>query len=356
MLYTAGGSMDIDTYPHRRYNPLSGEWVLCSPHRTERPWQGHVEKPAPESRPEYDPACYLCPGNGRANGRVNPVYKDVFVFVNDFPALIETAPEASSNADDLFVKRTERGVCKVICFSPRHDLSFARMQTTSIKAVVDEWVNQFVELSGSEHIRYVQIFENRGIMMGCSNQHPHGQIWASSMIPDLPERETLHQRKYFEEHGRCLLCTYVEKELGLNERVIFENGSFVMLVPFWAVWPFEIMIVPKRHMAGIDEMAESERSALAEILKYAGIKLDNLFLTTFPYSMGVHQRPCMGKSYPEWHFHFHYFPPLLRSATVKKHMVGYELLCMPQRDMTPERAAELLRACPDIHYRDTDHA
>jgi len=344
--------MHLADYPHRRYNPLSGEWVLCSPHRTKRPWQGQVEKPTIDDLPVYDPSCYLCPGNDRAGGLKNPAYPGTFVFVNDFSALLEDAPEESLNEKDIFVASNERGLCKVICFSPRHDMTLARMDQATVRAVVDVWVEQYVELSALENVNYVQIFENRGAMMGCSNPHPHGQVWASSMVPDLPAKETENLHRFKEKNGCCLLCDYVKMELEKNERIVVQNDSFVSLVPFWATWPYEMMTLPKRHMGSIDEMTSKERDDLADILRQTGVRYDNLFLTSFPYSMGIHQKPSDGSQHDEWHFHLHYYPPLLRSATVKKFMVGFEMLGMAQRDITPESAALKLRECSPKHYRE----
>jgi UDPglucose--hexose-1-phosphate uridylyltransferase len=344
--------MNLSDFPHRRLNPLTGEWVLCSPHRTKRPWQGATEELAAEGLPTHDPKCYLCPGNQRSGGMKNPTYEKTFSFINDFSALLPEAPIESMDSGGLLVARTETGICKVICFSPRHDLTLPRMPVADIRGVVDLWVREWTELASRPDIAYVQIFENRGAMMGCSNPHPHCQIWATSIVPDLPAREGERQAAYRAEKGGCLLCDYLAKELESGERIVAENDRFVALVPFWAVWPFETMVLPRRHMAGIDEMDDAERDALADILKRAGTRYDNLFKTNFPYSMGFHQRPTGLGARPEWHFHVHYYPPLLRSATVRKFMVGYELLAMPQRDITAESAAASLKACPEKHYRD----
>jgi UDPglucose--hexose-1-phosphate uridylyltransferase len=344
--------MNLSDYPHRRLNPLTGEWVLCSPHRTKRPWQGATEKLAEEGLPAYDPGCYLCPGNERAGGLKNPPYEKTFSFVNDFSALLPEAPQETMDEGGLLVARTETGSCKVICFSPRHDLTLPRMAPADIRGVVDLWVREWSDLDGRPGIAYAQIFENRGAMMGCSNPHPHCQIWATSIVPDLPAKEGERQAAYRREKGSCLLCDYLKKELASGERIVALNEGFVALVPFWAVWPFEMIVLPRRHMDGIDAMSEAERDALADILKRAGTRYDNLFKTNFPYSMGFHMRPTGGGPRPEWHFHLHYYPPLLRSATVRKFMVGYELLAMPQRDITAEAAAAMLKACPERHYRD----
>ncbi len=341
---------DFNEHTHKRLNLLTGEWILVSPHRTKRPWNGKTEDAAADKMPEYDPNCYLCPGNTRAGGVANPKYEDTFLFVNDYSALIPGIPKGDINEENLLIARSEEGICKVICFSPRHDLTLARMSPEKIVRVIDLWIDQYKELGGDPNINYVQIFENRGAIMGCSNPHPHGQIWSSQTVPDLPAKETEKQTEYKEKNGRCLLCDYLALELKKKERIVLENDGFAVLVPFWAVWPYEIMILPKRHMGSIDEMTEKEKKDLAEIMKAAGIRYDNLFKTNFPYSMGIHQKPTDGKAHDEWHFHFHYLPPLLRSATVKKFMVGYELLAMPQRDITAEQAAAKLREQPPVHY------
>lgn len=341
---------DFNEHTHKRLNLLTGEWILVSPHRTKRPWNGKTEDAAADKMPEYDPNCYLCPGNTRAGGVANPKYEDTFLFVNDYSALIPGIPKGDINEENLLIARSEEGICKVICFSPRHDLTLARMSPEKIVRVIDLWIDQYKELGGDPNINYVQIFENRGAIMGCSNPHPHGQIWSSQTVPDLPAKETEKQTEYKEKNGRCLLCDYLALELKKKERIVLENDGFAVLVPFWAVWPYEIMILPKRHMSSIDEMTEKEKKDLAEIMKAAGIRYDNLFKTNFPYSMGIHQKPTDGKAHDEWHFHFHYLPPLLRSATVKKFMVGYELLAMPQRDITAEQAAAKLREQPPVHY------
>ncbi len=341
-------------HPHRRLNLLTREWVLVSPHRTKRPWQGQVEKPPEEKLPAYDPECYLCPGNARAGGKRNPQYTETFVFDNDFAALLPETPQEKVSRGELLIAEGEPGVCRVICFSPRHDLTLARMDVAAIRKVVDVWVEQFLDLGSKEFIRYVQIFENRGAMMGCSNPHPHCQVWANSSIPNEPAKETRSQQEWLREKGSPLLGDYLKLELEAGERIVVANEHFVVLVPFWAVWPFETMILPRRHVTGMDEFTEEERSGLADILKRITTRYDNLFLVSFPYSMGFHQRPTDGKEYREWYFHAHFYPPLLRSATVKKFMVGYEFLAYPQRDITPESAAARLRELPERHYTETD--
>lgn len=334
----------LDDHPHRRYNPLTDSWVLVSPHRSKRPWQGQVEKLAPDNRPAYDPGCYLCPGNTRAGGVHNPDYKDVFVFDNDFSALLPEKAPALGAQSPFFKAKMERGLARVICFSPRHDLTMAGMDTPAIRKVVDAWVAEYLTLGAKNFINYVQIFENKGAIMGCSNPHPHGQIWAQESIPDEPLKKQKAQLRYWKKHKRSLLEDYLREELALKERILFENEYFVALVPFWAVWPFEAMIVPRRHMPRISDMNDAERTALADAYKQLAIVYDKLFDTSFPYSSGIHQAPTDGKPHTEWHFHLVFYPPLLRSATVKKFMVGYEMLANPQRDITPEKAAEMLKA------------
>ena len=339
----------FNDYPHRRYNPLTDSWVLVSPHRAKRPWQGQVEKLSPDTRPAHDPDCYLCAGNVRANGERNPDYESVFVFDNDFASLLEDIPAGELNAGDLFRVRLERGVGRVICFSPRHDLTIPDMEVPAIRKVVDAWVAEYEKLGALPFVNYVQIFENKGAIMGCSNPHPHGQIWAQESIPDEPLKKQNAQLKYWQQHGKTLLSDYLHAEtngvqgITAGERILFENEHFITLVPFWAVWPFEAMIVPKRPLARITDMNAEERDDLAAAYKELTVRYDRLFETTFPYSAGIHQAPTDGQAHPEWHFHMVFYPPLLRSATVKKFMVGYEMLGNPQRDITPERAAELLR-------------
>jgi len=341
---------DLKEHPHRRLNPLTGEWVLVSPHRTKRPWQGQVEKVPPDERPAYDPGCYLCPGNARAGGLRNPQYETTLVFANDFAALLPDTPAGTFEHGELLRAEAQPGVCRVVCFSPRHDLAIAEMDAGAVRRVVDAWVDEYSELMARPGIGYVQIFENRGAMMGCSNPHPHGQIWAPSTIPNEPAKENAAQKAYFESHGRTLLADYADVELKLGERIVAVNASFVVLTPFWAVWPFEVMIVSRRPVSGLDRMTERERDDLAAAMKSVATRYDNLFEVSFPYTMGFHQRPA-GAEYPFWHFHAHYYPPLLRSATVRKFMVGYEMLATPQRDITPEAAAARLRELSEVHYR-----
>jgi len=341
---------DLKEHSHRRFNPLTREWIVVSPHRTKRPWQGQQEKPNTETPPQYDPECYLCPRNKRAGGNVNPDYKSTFVFDNDFAALQPDVPDGEINVDSLLIAKPERGICRVVCFSPDHSLTLARMKTGDIKNVVDEWAAQYRELGEKDFISHVQIFENRGEMMGASNPHPHCQIWATESVPEQPTKEIDAQREYAEKGGKCLLCDYLALERQRSERIVFENDSFAVLVPFWAVYPFEVMIVSKQHRLAIDEFNGEERAGLADALQRLTTRYDNLFLTPFPYSMGFHQKPTDRGEYPFTHFHAHFYPPLLRSATIRKFLVGFELLGTPQRDITPESAAERLRGLSEIHY------
>jgi UDPglucose--hexose-1-phosphate uridylyltransferase len=333
---------------HRRLNILTGEWVLVSPHRTSRPWQGQTEAKTDAGAPAYDPACYLCPGNVRANGAHNPAYEDVFAFTNDFAALLPESPQEEIDNNGLLVARGEPGVCRVICFSPRHDLTLSRMSVADIEKVVGLWREEFLRLDADPLVGAVQIFENRGAMMGASNPHPHCQIWATHSEPNELVKESSRQRGYYAARGSCLLCDYLSLELEQDARIVCANDGFVALVPFWATWPFETMVLPRRHLVALDEFDADDARALADILKRVTACYDTLFSTPFPYSMGFHQRPSDGGAHPHWHFHGHFYPPLLRSASIRKFMVGFELLGSPQRDITPESAAEQLReALPD---------
>lgn len=337
--------------PHRRFNPLTGESVLVSPHRAKRPWQGQVEKSSTENLPHYDPTCYLCPRNERAGGLINPDYKAAFAFDNDFAALLPDEIPAPASTHPLLASVSERGICRVVCFSPRHDLTLPELDLTAVENVIATWTEQTVDLSRKNFIQYVQVFENKGAVMGCSNPHPHSQVWASEHIPNEPAKELERQKAYFAQNGRTLLSDYLSEEHKRNERILFTNEHFTALVPYWAVWPFETMIVAHRNTAYLNELTPLEVSALAEIMKRVTTRYDNLFEVSFPYSMGFHQAPFDGQPHPEWTLHAHFYPPLLRSATVRKFMVGYEMLAMPQRDITPETAAERLRSLSDTHYK-----
>jgi len=337
------------TESHRRYNPLLDEWVLCSPHRLERPWQGQLETVSAERLPEYDPGCYLCPGNTRARGQQNPDYKTTFVFDNDFAALTREA-HGTPTSDDLLKAEPEAGLCRVVCFSPRHDLTLALMDAASIRPVVDTWAAEVEQLGALPHIRHVQVFENKGAMMGCSNPHPHCQVWASEHVPTNPARKLASQQRYFETNGRDLLGDYLARELSHQERLVFRNEHWAVVVPFWAVWPFETMLLPLRHVRDLPSLGSDERDALADVLSRLNKRYDNLFRCSFPYSMGFHGRPTDGGEHPYWRLHATFFPPLLRSATVRKFVVGYELTAETQRDLTPEQAAARLREQSETHY------
>ncbi len=338
-------------HTHRRFNPLTGEWVLVSPHRTKRPWQGQVEKPAADERPQYDPHCYLCPGNERAGGAKNPEYAGTFVFQNDFSALLRDVPPGQAGDHELLLSESESGLCRVICFSPRHDLTLPEMEAADIRKVVDLWSDQYEELGSMDDINHVQIFENKGAVMGCSNPHPHGQIWAQRNVPGEPAKELASMQRYFAKKGSTLLGDYLAVELEREKRIVCQNEHFVALVPFWATWPFETLILCKRRISSLLEMSEAEKDALADIIKRAAIRYDNLFSCSFPYSGGMHQAPTDGKAHDEWDWHMHFYPPLLRSSTVKKFMVGYEMLGDPQRDITPEWSAARMREVTEVHFK-----
>lgn len=352
-------------YPHRRLNPLTGEWILVSPHRARRPWLGQVEKIPPEDLPTYDPTCYLCPGNRRVEGAYNPPYTSTFVFDNDFQAIL--TPEASIDmgappapfdkraplpADtELFAALPEYGVCRVVCFSPHHNMSIPELSQAEVEEVVRTWSAQTTDLGSKDFISYVQVFENKGASMGASNPHPHSQIWSTSRVPNEPAKEMGQQEKYLREKDTCLLCDVLQAELAAGERVVSANEHFLAVVPFWAVWPFEVLLVARRHYGSMPDMTPAEVGGLADIMRRVSARYDNMFEISFPYSMGFHQAPTDGRPHPSWHFHAHYYPPLLRSATVRKFMVGFEMLGMPQRDLTAETAAERLRSLSEVHYR-----
>ena len=338
---------------HRRFNPLTGRWVLVSTGRTSRPWQGSVEATAPPVRPRHEPDCYLCPGNERASGTTNPDYASTYVFTNDFPAMQPGDDTAVRTGHPLFRSEMVAGTCRVVCFSPRHDLTLARMDHVSIRAVVDVWAEQTEEL-GSTY-KWVQVFENSGSAMGASSPHPHGQIWAGSAVPVEIEAEDAAQRRYLEEHGRSLLVDYTRQETEIDDRVVVESDAWLAVVPYWAVWPFETLLLPRHPVRRLHELSSADRSDLADVMRQLLVRYDNLFEYPFPYSMGWHGAPYGDEPFDHWQLHAHFYPPLLRSASIRKFMVGYELLAEPQRDLTAEEAARLLRAVPDVHYLDRVH-
>lgn len=335
------------TRPHRRFNPLANRWVLVSPQRLQRPWKGEESPPEPLP-PAYDPACYLCPGNTRIGGETNPAYRGVHVFANDFPALTEAPDEAAG--DDLLRAETARGTCRVICFSPDHAKTLPLLSPEALRAVVDCWADQTAEL-GQTHAS-VQIFENKGAMMGCSNPHPHGQIWATGHVPEAVRIADESQRAYMAKHGRAMLMDLAAREIAAGERVVEQSAHWLAIVPFWAEWPFEILLLPCFPAARLPDLSPDQRADLAGMLKAVTTRYDNLFRTSFPYSMGWHQAPFADARAPHFQLHAHFYPPLLRSAQVRKFMVGYEMLAEPQRDLTPELAARMLRAVDGrVHYR-----
>ncbi len=327
--------------PHRRYNRLTGEWVLVSPQRGTRPWRGRIDEPRQEKRPDYDPNCYLCPGNQRAGNQQNPDYAGIFVFDNDFPALLPDKLSSGAAPSPMMKSQSVSGTCRVICFSPRHDLTLAELPEEQILEVINVWAEQTAELGKT--YRWVQVFENKGELMGCSNPHPHGQIWAVSALPNEAVKEHRLQRAYYRTNGSVLLLDYLQEELKAGERIVFENEQWVVLVPFWAIWPFETLVLPRVSVRRLSELNPSQRLSLAGILKQLLPAYDRLFQVSFPYSSGWHGAPFGRGQNNGWQLHGHFYPPLLRSASVRKFMVGYELLAEAQRDLTPEAAAEILR-------------
>jgi UDPglucose--hexose-1-phosphate uridylyltransferase len=335
-------------HSHRRRNPLTGDWVLVSPHRAKRPWQGQVEKPQISDNAAHDPECYLCSGNTRINGEVNPEYEGTFVFTNDFAALMEDTPASEQSNDDLFTLEAARGTSRVICFSPEHNKTIPEMSLPALESVVQTWQEQVADLS-KDYV-WVQVFENKGAAMGCSNPHPHGQVWANDFIPSEVVKAEASQKAYFDKHNSSLLLDYAQKESADGTRTVVETEYWIAVVPYWAAWPFETLLMPKFACPRLTDVDSEQRADLAVALKKLTSRYDNLFQCSFPYSMGWHGAPNNLDSTEHWQVHAHFYPPLLRSATVRKFMVGYEMMAEPQRDLTAEQAAARLQALSDVHY------
>jgi UDPglucose--hexose-1-phosphate uridylyltransferase len=344
--------MNLSDFPHRRLNPLTGEWTLVSCHRTKRPWQDKVELPPAPSLPAYDPKCALCPGNVRAGNQRTPAYDATFAFDNDFPSLLPDIPVESMDNLGLLVAAGEQGRCRVVCYSPSHNLSLSLLPRQNIRGIVDTWEGEFRDLRASPDVGYVSIFESRGELLGALNPHPHCQMWGHATVPDLPALETVRQREYLDKNKSCLLCSYAATEMAMKARIVEANEHFVAVVPFWAAWPYEVLVVPRRHAADITGLSSDARAACADILHGVAVRYDNLHSSPFPYVMAVHQRPTgrFATASEEWHFHVHFLPPMARNGTTRKSMAAFDLLFMKKRDNTPEETARKLRNCPEMHY------